>query len=166
MGLLYLAGALLLVDQLADLTATLLANSPSPGTASWRFGAFGLLTSRVSVFLLADVMLFAAAIGLDHRKTLRALGIVHLFLVPVLLGGLAVFGLDWVQVRGRVAPGGSNRFDLAGLRAAGLALLASVLAWRGGLTAFRAGRPHHRGARRLAMIPSLVPGRQRGKTES
>ena len=154
--MLYLAGALLLVDQLADLTATLLANPPAPGAASWRFGAFGLLTSRVSVFLLADVMILAAAVGLEHRRVLRILGVIHLLLVPVLLGGLLLFGLDWLQVRGRAANRGSSRFDLAGIRAAMLALLAAILAGSGGLTALRAGRSHQGGKHEGAGPPLLT----------
>lgn len=167
MALLYLAGTLLLLDQLADLAATLLANSPSPGAANWRFGAFGLVTSRLSVLLIADVMLFAAAIGLDHRKVLRLLGVFHLLLVPVLLGALAIFGLDWLQVRGRVPAGGRIRFHLAGLRAAMLALLATLLAGWGGLTAFRAGR-HSRTSRHEGELSPLISiaGQPRGRTES
>lgn len=164
--MLYLAGTLLLVDQLADLTATLIANTPAPGTAAWRFGAFGLLTSRVSVFLLADVMLFAAAVGLAHRRVLRLLGVAHLMLVPLLLGGLTLFGLDWVQVRGQVSDRGSSRFDLAGIRAAALALLTTILAGWGGLTAFRAGRSHHNGSRDEAEVAPLLTGRRKGKAES
>lgn len=143
-GLLYLAGVLMLTDQVADLAATLLASSPTPGAESWRFGAFGLLTSRVSVFLIADVMLFAAAIGLEHRRVLRVLGVVHLLLTPVLLAGLALFALDWLQLRGRVTGAGSRPVDFAAVRAAALAGLAGALALWVGMAAFRAGKTHHR----------------------
>lgn len=155
-----------MIDQLADLTATLLANVPEPGAANWRFGAFGLVLSRVSVFLLADVMLFGAAIGLQHKKSLRVLGILHLFLAPILLAGLGLFVLDWLQVRRVMMDRGASSFDLAGLRAATLALLAALLAARGGLAAYRAGRTHHKGGHHEAEAPPVLTGSRPGKAKS
>jgi hypothetical protein len=144
LGLLYVAALLLLTDQVSDLAATLLANNPSLGTESWRFGAFGLLTSRLSVFLIADVLLFAAALSLEHRRVLRGLGVIHLLVAPALLAGLAVFALDWLQLRSRVGGPAARTFDVAALRAGVLAGFASGLFVWGGVAAFRAGRPHHR----------------------
>ena len=140
LGLLYLAGGLILADQLADLTATLLANPPLPATTSWRFGTFGLVMSRASVFLMADVLIFAGALSLGHRTMVRALGIIHLVFAPALLAGLGMFALDWLQVRGQVGEQGRRAFDLAALRAAGLGFLGAVIAGWGGLAAFRAAR--------------------------
>ena len=160
MVLLYLAGLLLLADQAADLTATLLANSPAPGAATWRFGAFGLLASRVSVLLLADLMLFLAAVGLEHRKVLKLLGALHLLLVPLLAAGVVLFVLDWLQVRTRVSEAGPGRFDFAGIRAVMLGLLAGVLSAWAGWMALRAGRIHSHHAE---PAPLLTGTRPRGK---
>jgi hypothetical protein len=162
--LLYLAGLLLLADQAADLTATLLANSPAPGAASWRFGAFGLMASRVSVLLLADLMLFLAAVGLEHRKALKLLGVLHLLLVPVLAAGVVLFALDWLEVRARVSEAGPGRFDFAGVRAIMLALLATVLCGWAGWMALRAGRSHpHQRGRDAEPAPLLTGTSARGK---
>ena len=166
LGLLYVAALLLLTDQVSDLASSLLTNNPSLGTESWRFGAFGLLISRVSVFLIADVMLFAAAILLDHRRVLRVLGVAHLLVAPALLGGLAVFALDWLQLRGRVGPAGARPFDLAALRASALAGLSSGLAAWAGLAAFRAGRAHHRGSRHEGEAAPLLSDIRRDTTAS
>jgi ABC-type xylose transport system permease subunit len=137
--LLYLAGALVLADQAADLAATLLSKPWMPSEANWRFGVFGLLMTRASVFLIGDVMLFSAAILLGHRKTLRSLGVLHLLLVLLLLAGIGLFALDWLQVRRQV---GDNLrvVDLAGIRAAATALLLLLLVGWSGLAALRAGR--------------------------
>jgi hypothetical protein len=152
----------LLADQAADLIATLLANSPAPGAASWRFGAFGLIASRVSVLLLADLMLFLAAVGLEHRKVLKLLGVLHLLLVPLLAAGVVLFVLDWLEVRARVSEAAPGRFDFAGLRAVMLALLATVLCGWAGWMAVRAGRLHPR-TRDSEAAPLLTGTRPRGK---
>lgn len=140
LGLLYLAAAFVLAEQVADLAATLLAKPWATSQATWRFGAFGLLMTRVSVFLIADVILFAAALGLAHRRVLRALGVIHLLLALLLLAGLGLFTLDWLQVRTQMPAQGSQSLDLAGARAAGMAALACALCGWAGLATLRATR--------------------------
>jgi hypothetical protein len=140
LGLLYLAGGLILADQLADLAATLLANAPQAVTTNWRFGTYGLVISRASVFLLADVLVFAAALALEHRRVIRVLAILHLLLAPALLVALGFFALDFLQIRGQVGDAGRRAFDLAAVRAAGLGGLAAVISGWTGFVAFRASR--------------------------
>ena len=138
--LLYLAGALVIADQLADLVASLLAKGPTPTLAGWRFGAFGLLISRSSVFLIADVMFFTAAILLAHRKVIRALGAIHLLVAVLLLAGLVEFGLDWAEVRFQVPESGRSNFQYSSLRAAALALLMAAISVWTGIAALKATR--------------------------
>lgn len=156
LGLLYLAGLLVLADQAADLAATLLAKPWLPSQASWRFGAFGLLITRASVFLIADVMLFAAAIWLGHRKVLRSLGVLHLLIALLLTVGLGSFVLDWLQVRGQLPDTGSSSFDLAGFRAAAMAALVIVLTSWGGVTTLRATRARKPSQREGEASPLLT----------
>ena len=157
LALLYLAGSVVLADQAADLTATLLANNATPSIANWRFGAFGLLVSRTSVLVVADVMLFAAAIGLGHRRVLRVLGALHLAIAVLLLGGLVLFTLDWLQVRSRVRAEAMGSFDLAALRAAVIVVLALGAAGWAGLTSLRATeRSRSRSSRREDAAPLLT----------
>lgn len=161
-ALLYGAGILILADQAADLAATLLANAPSPSAAPWRFGVFGLLMSRVSVFLVADVMLWSAALGMEHRSVIRTLGLLHLLMAGVVFAGLVVFALDWLQVRGRVQAERTQGFDLAALRAILIALLLTgVSVWAGRL-AFKGWRSRGRqGADPTPLVsvhrPDLAP---------
>ena len=142
LGLLYLAGVLVIVDQLADLAASILAKNPTPALASWRFGLFGLLISRSSVFLIADVMLFIAAIRLGHRKVIRSLGALHFLAAVLLIAGLIGFALDWAELRLQVPEAGVRSFQYSTLRAAVLAfLLTGICVWTG-FVAFRATRSH------------------------
>ena len=155
LALLYGAGILILADQAADLAATLLANTPSPSAAPWRFGVFGLLMSRVSVFLVADVMLWSAALGMGHRSMIRALGLLHLLIAAVVFAGLVVFALDWLQVRGRVQAERTQGFDLAALRAVLIALLLiGVAVWAGRL-ALKGWRPRGRQGTEAAPLVSV-----------
>jgi len=65
---------------------------------------------------------------------------VHLLLALLLLAGLAMFTLDWLQVRNQMPAEGSRSLDLAGVRAAGMAALTCILCGWGGLTTLRATR--------------------------
>jgi hypothetical protein len=144
LALRYLAGALVIADQLADLVASLLAKGPSPTLASWRFGTFGLLISRSSVFLIADVMFFTAAIVLGHRRVIRVLGAIHLLGAVLLLAGLVEFGLDWAEVRFQVPEAGLRNFQYSTLRAAALGLVAAAISLWTGIVALTATRLHGR----------------------
>lgn len=138
--LLYLAGLYIIADQAVDVAATLLAHPVSPGAVVWRFGVFGLVATRATTLLVADVMLFAAAIGLEHRRVLRVLGALHLVLAVAVAAALAVFGLDTIQIRGLVGSGAERRFDSAAVRAAVAAALGIVVLGWAGIASLRAGR--------------------------
>ena len=132
LALLYLAGILIAVDQIADLTVTVLAAPVALDSFQWRFGVYGLLATRVSILLVAEVMLFIAAVGLDHSNMLRALGLLNMVLALAALAGLGLFALDALQLRHLVRSGAARRYDTATLRAAGVAILGSILlAWSG-----------------------------------
>ncbi|HEV8355781.1 MAG TPA: hypothetical protein VGQ17_03340 [Gemmatimonadales bacterium] len=148
LGLLYLAGILLAADQIADLISTILANPVALDSIEWRFGAFGLAASRVSVFLVADVMLFTAAVARDDRNALRLLGVVNLIIALALVVGVGLFGLDALQLRRLVRSGASRRYDAASIRAAGVSLLGVVLLVWSGIMSFRSSRDS-KGARKM-----------------
>ena len=139
-SLLYLAGALILADQVLDLLAAILAVSAQPSIATWRFGVFGLVAGRLNVFLVADAFLFAAALVLEHRLVLRSLGWTHLALTAIGLIALLFFGLDFIEIRGRARGTLNGSVNVAALRA-GLAVgLTSVLCAWTGLASVRATR--------------------------
>src|ERR1051325_7809820 len=109
LALLYLAGFLIAVDQLADVLVTVLSTPVAFDSVQWRFGVFGLLATRTSVLLMAEVMVFAAAVGLDHRNLLAGLGVLNLVLALCVLAGLVLFALDAAQLRSMVRAGSGRR---------------------------------------------------------
>lgn len=162
-GLLYVAGAVVIADQLADLAASILAKNPTPALASWRFGVFGLLISRSSVFLIADVMLFTSAILLGHRKMIRSLGALHFLAALLLLAGFLEFALDWAEVRLQVPQAGVRSFQYSTFRAGLLALLVVGISVWAGIVAFRATRVH--GKQHRGRSPLLTGTRREGAGE-
>ena len=161
-SLLYLAGLLIIADQVIEILAALLAGSPAPGAASWRFGAFGVVAGRLSVLLVADAFLFAAAIGLQHRMMLRVLGWIHLALAAVCFAALLVFGLDALEMGGRVRGAVAGPVGVAALRAGGIVALAIGLMIWVGVVSIQVTRRHRRkGSTREA--PPLVTNTRRGR---
>jgi hypothetical protein len=153
LALLFIAGVLILLDQSADLIATVLSRPADPSAASWRFGVFGMVASRASALLVGDVMLFAAATALGWRSVLKVLGALHLLLAVGVLAGLVLFLLDAVQVRGAVAADATRGYAAAVVRTGLVALATGItFAWAG-LAAWGAGS-RHRGGR--AGAESLV----------
>jgi hypothetical protein len=151
LAVLFGAGLLILLDQGADLLATLLVRPVELGSASWRFGVFGLLASRVSALIVADVMLFVAAVALGWRGVLRWLGVIHLGLSAVFAGGLVLFFLDALQVRGTMPAQSAAAISGAAARAGIVALATCVaLAWAG--IAARRGGGNRTGRRERAPL--------------
>jgi hypothetical protein len=147
LALLYLAGFLIAVDQLADVLVTVLSTPVAFDSVQWRFGVFGLLATRTSVLLMAEVMVFAAAVGLDHRNMLVALGVLNLVAALGVIAAVGLFALDALQLRSMVREGAASRYDSASLRAAGVAILGGILlVWSGiaGIRAAGLGKARHR----------------------
>jgi hypothetical protein len=137
LALLYLAGWIILADQIADIAATILFQPGTSSAATWRFAAFGIAASRANILLVADVLLFAAAVGLDQRIMLRILGVGHLLFAVALGIGLGMFGLDALEVQRVVGPAGRSAFIAAAVRTAVVALLGMLLLGWAGVAAWR-----------------------------
>jgi hypothetical protein len=130
LALLYLAAVIILADQITDVAATVLLQPVATGTANWRVAVFGMGVSRASVLLIADTLLFIAAIGLEHRLVLRTLSVAHGLLALIGLAALAMFALDAVEVQRMVRPDGRNAFFAATGRAGVVAVLGiGLLGW-------------------------------------
>lgn len=99
---LYPVGALILVSSLAD---PLMQTWPFRfGELRWRFGAVGLGTASALGVIFALVWMMGVAALLGHRRALRALSVAHLVLAAGMIAVLALFVLDFVQVRAMVDP--------------------------------------------------------------
>jgi len=156
LALLYLAGALIAVDQIADLAATLLANPVTLDSPQWRFGAFGLAATRGRVLLVADILLFAAALGLDQTRVVRVLGVVNLLAAVGVVAALGLFTLDAVQFSQSIKAEAARRYAAAAVRAGSIAVLGTVLLVWSGIVALRIGR-HAKGGTH-APGPLLIDG--------
>lgn len=150
LGLLYLAGAVLVVDQGLILASSIMPFSP--GAAQWRFGAVGLAAGRITPLLLADTAIILAAIWLGHRAMLRTWALLHLVLVVVLLLVLGGFALDAIQVRQQLIPEAQAGM-LLGASRVGIMLLGMVVwsVWTGWrlLALLKSTRPPAQGKRPL-----------------
>lgn len=96
-GVLYLAAVVVLVDQAAILAASVYPISA--GSVNWRFGAVGLAAGRATPFLLADLLLLAAALLAGHRVFLRVFAALHVLVAGLLVGALGMFVLDTLEIR-------------------------------------------------------------------
>lgn len=103
---LYAGAILVFVDQTAELVTSL--HPVAFSSSQWRYGAFGLTIGRATTGVIFDAMVLIAAIGSGHRRFLRVWAVLHLVFALVLLGGLAAFLLDALELRRAV------RVDLAG----------------------------------------------------
>ncbi len=111
----YVVAALLVLFPLVD---SLLTVFPlRPGDVNWRFGAAGLFSRALMTPLLGLLLVFAVALLLDQRRILRVVAVVSGLLSLVLLGTLALFALDTLQMRAQVRPEIVPSFDVAALTA-------------------------------------------------
>jgi mannose/fructose/N-acetylgalactosamine-specific phosphotransferase system component IIC len=127
-ALLYLAAAIIIFEQLAEILALIYPFHSS--IASWRFGLLGITVSRTASFALADMMILGAAILLEHRTFLRLVGIVHLLVAALLVPIMGIYSLDVLVLRRALKPEFVRGFDLTAVRTlltCGIAILAAVL---------------------------------------
>jgi hypothetical protein len=125
-------------------------------SATWRFGAAGLVSNfamgaTIELFLLVVLAMFS-----NHRRVLLALGAVSAIIAVVLLGGAVVFVLDAIQTRSKVTPAMVRRFDIAAAGALGKMVffsLANVLLAR---STFRAASAERAGRVKGSVSPIVV----------
>jgi len=141
-SLLYLAALVILLDQVSDLIGTVWPLRFE--LARWRVGVFGLGIAKLEFVALADAMILAAAVLLQQRKVIYALGVVHFLIGIALLGGLALFSLDTFQIRPLMQLGRTRELDIAAARTVvltGVTVIACFLVTR---AAWRSrGTPQH-----------------------
>jgi hypothetical protein len=109
-------------------------------TVGWRFGAVGIGFNLLVMPVLGASIVMAVGLALDHRRAVRVESVFMLLLAAGLLASLALFTLDYLQLRRSVNPELLGSFDSAAWRAmAFAALMSPVCAWlgRGGLAATR-----------------------------
>ena len=111
------------------------------GEVAWRFGAVGIWLNVLVTPLLGAFMIVAAAVGLGHRRLVRASAGVLWMVTGTLLIAEVAFALDYLQLRGVVSPEALAAFDVAAVKA----MIAGVLgAVAGGILAWVSWRTSHK----------------------
>ena len=126
-------------------------------SATWRFGAAGLVSNfamgaTIELFLLVVLAMFS-----NHRRMLLVLATVSAIIAVVLLGGAVVFVLDAIQTRSKVTPAMVRRFDVAAVGALGKMVLFSLANALLARSAFRAASGE-RAARVKGTVSPIVVG--------
>ncbi len=132
---LYPVGPLLAFASLAE--PVIRAFPAKPGAVMWRFGAVGVFSDGLVGFLFGVVCTLGVAALLDHRRTARTISALLTLAGLALLGVLALFVLDALQVRANVQPAFKPTFDTSVIKAtlmiglsAPVALIIGIAGWR------------------------------------
>jgi len=119
---------LLIASPTVDLIAAIVP--PRPGEVSWRFGVFGLLTNALVTPMLGLAIMQIVASLLEQWKSVRRITLFNLVLAIVVLLGIGLFILDYIQLRQAVTGTSRNAYDAAAIKALLVAILElGVLIW-------------------------------------
>jgi hypothetical protein len=103
---------------------------PRPGEVSWRFGVFGLFTNALVTPMLGLAIMQVVASLLERPKTVRRIALFNLLLTIVLVLGLGLFVLDYIQLRQAVTGTSQSAYDAAAIKALLVCVLElGVLIW-------------------------------------
>ncbi len=122
----YLFLAVTFAFQLIDFLLGLLPTQL--GSAAWRFAALGLGANMVGNLLLVLLLAYAVALWSNDRTVLVLIGVVAALTALTLLGSLAIFGLDAIQLRPAIAAKAKQGFDRASAMAAVKLLVDAAIA--------------------------------------
>ncbi len=130
LGAFYPVAALLILSPLLDVAGAVWPIRA--GEVSWRFGTMGLITNGLVTPILGLALIQLIGTFAEHRGVVRFVAIIELVLGVLVLIGLALFVLDYLQLRPTVAPNAQAAYDLAAVKAMFIALLETiVLGWVG-----------------------------------
>jgi hypothetical protein len=155
-GALIPVALLLILSPMADLMAALLPMRA--GEVSWRFGAYGLLTNAL-VTPIVGLAIIEVVASLQHRRNVTAtIAAMCGLLALLLVGGFALFVLDYLQLRTAVGANARGPYDSAAIKAMIVAAIESVVLLWLAITGFRASgiadsaRGHRRGGERVGLV--------------
>jgi len=118
-----------------------------PGDAQWRLLAVGGFLGLVPQVAIMLVLINVTAILGGVRGAIRGAAVVAIVGAAVVLLAIALFGLDFLQVRRLVAESGKRRIDLATLKTALFSgVFALLLIWTG-LRGWELGKKEDSGER-------------------
>jgi hypothetical protein len=119
---------LLIASPAIDLVGAIVP--PRFGEISWRFGVFGLLTNALVTPMLGLAVMQVVATLLERGRTVRRIAVLNLIIDVVLVLGLGLFILDFLQLRQAVTGTSRGAYDAAAIKALLVGVLEiGVLAW-------------------------------------
>ncbi len=87
------------------------------GNAEWRFGAVGLLSNTLLEPLLGSAIIIVVATLSDKRRILVNMSVINGLAALLLFVAIPLFMLDSIELRSRVPPEATLRFDVAASKA-------------------------------------------------
>ncbi|HET8625487.1 MAG TPA: hypothetical protein VFM14_18145 [Gemmatimonadales bacterium] len=155
-GALLPVALLLIASPLADLTAALLPLRFAE--VSWRFGAYGLLTNALVTPILGLAIILVLYGFRGQRRPIAVAAGVAALVALVLIGGFALFVLDYLQLRQAVGRLARGPYDSAAFKAMIVATLEAIVLLSLAVTGFRASgiADAARGRRRRERVGLVV----------
>jgi hypothetical protein len=127
---------LLIASPLADLIAALIPIRPAE--VSWRFGAYGLLTNALVTPILGLAIVLVVSGFRSQRRPIGIIAVVAGMLALILIGGFALFVLDYLQLRQAVGTAARGPYDSAAFKAMIVAGLEAAVLLSLAVAGFRA----------------------------
>ena len=162
----YLVAAMLIAIPAFD--ATMSVSPPHFGDPHWRYGAFGLLSNALMIPAAGVLVILVTAWTLEHRVTLRVVGVASWVIAVVALLGLVLFALDALQTRAAVVPAMALSFRVATITAAVKMIIGAIAFIAFGRAGWHGGKPlRGSNARRASLVvpagsgsPAASPARE------
>jgi hypothetical protein len=128
----------------------------TPGQASWRVGAVGLVSRSLVTPLLGVLAILAAGLVAERRGVVRGFAVLSSFLVLFIGGSLGLYLIDALEVRGLMTPEQKGRFDVTAAVAVAKLVMAGLVSAAFTVVGWRAAGAMGEGSGRGA--PSAAPG--------
>jgi len=110
------------------------------GTPNWRISVAGVSSGAVGFLLLVWVASLAVAIVQRERGVIWLVFVLSAFVAVFAAGGVAIFALDGLQMKGQVKPEMMDRYNLGFTWGAIKIILDGIAALGVAISAFRTGR--------------------------
>lgn len=138
-GLIGVLGLLVLLDQVTGIITTIWPLMP--GQLQWRYGAYGLLVSRLSPLVFANLLLVTGTLLAGGWPSRLVVGLMNVALALALLGGAALFALDAVQMYPLLPLANRSTAGIVGARTVLFGVAAGLLMGWVAVRLLRASRP-------------------------
>ena len=134
----YLVAALITVISLAEISVAIWPFHF--GNVGWRISVAGVSSGAVGFLLLVWVASLAVAIAQRERGVIWLVFVLSAFVAVFAAGGVAIFALDGLQMKGQIKPEMMDRYNLSFVWGTIKIILDGIAALGVAVSAFRTGR--------------------------